>query len=142
MIVYFDTSGLLKLFVDEPHTEEVRVWARAADAVALSRVTLPEAVAVIARRQRRGDVSLPAARSLAGEIETFWRASTVVELDEERAAGLAFGHGLSGFNAVQLAGALTTHDIAGGEALAFSSFDAALNRAAVAEGLTVLEPLG
>ena len=87
MIVYFDTSGLLKLFVDEPHTEEVRVWARAADAVALSRVTLPEAVAAIAHRQRRGDVSLPAARSLVGEIETFWRASTVVELDEERAAG-------------------------------------------------------
>ena len=99
------------------------------------------------RRQRSGqldrvEAAEPVLEGEAGEIETFWRASTVVELDEERAAGLAFGHGLSGFNAVQLAGALTARDIAGGEALAFSSFDAALNRAAVSEGLTVLEPLG
>ncbi|HEY5388383.1 MAG TPA: type II toxin-antitoxin system VapC family toxin [Thermoleophilia bacterium] len=141
MIVYFDTSGFLKLFIDESHTEETRNWARAADAVALSRVTLPEAVAAVARRHRHGHMSLPAARLLANDIETFWRAATVVELDETRAAALAFGHGLSGFDAVQLAGALTTRDIAGSEALAFSSFDKALNRAAAAEGLTVLEPL-
>lgn len=141
MIVYFDTSGLLKLFVDERHTEETRNWARAAAAIALSRVALPEAIAAIARRHRRGGLPLSAARLLANDIEIFWRTATVVELDEIRAARLAFAHGLTGFDAVQLAGALTARDIAGGEALAFSSFDKALNRAARAEGLTVLEPL-
>ena len=142
MIVYFDTSGFLKLFVDESHAEETRNWARAADTVALSPVTLPEAVAAVARRHRHGDVSLATARRLAGDIETFWRGASVVELDEMRAAELAFEHGLTGFDAVQLAGALTTRDIVGSEALAFSSFDKALNRSAAAEGLTVLEPLG
>jgi predicted nucleic acid-binding protein len=142
VIVYFDTSGFLKLFVDEPHAEETRNWARAADSIALSRVALPEAVAAVAHRHRQGDMTLSTARLLADDIETFWRAATVVELDEMRAAALAFGHGLSGFDAVQLAGALTTRDIAGDEALAFSSFDQALNRAAAAEGLTVLEPFG
>jgi uncharacterized protein with PIN domain len=141
VIVYFDTSGFLKLFVDEAHAEETRNWARAADAVALSRVTLPEAVAAVARRRRQGDVTLSTARLLADDIRTFWGTSMVVELDETRAAGLAFAHGLTGFDAVQLAGAMTALDIAGGEALAFSSFDQALNRAAAAEGLTVLEPL-
>ena len=142
MIAYFDTSSLLKLFVDESHTEDVRIWARAADAVALSRVTLPEAVAAVARRHRQGELPLSTARLLIAAIETFWRASTVVELDETRAADLAFCHGLTGFDAVQLAGALTARDVTGNEALAFSSFDQALNRAASAEGLTVLEPPG
>lgn len=85
MIVYFDTGGLLKLFVDETHTEETRNWARAAD--------------------------------------------------------LAFEHGLRGFDAVQLAAALTARDNAGAETFAFASFDLALNRAARAKGLTVPEPL-
>lgn len=87
MIVYFDTSGLLK--------------------------PLPEAVATIARRQRRGDIPLAAAQALVSDVETFRRASTVGDLDEARAAGLAFGHGLRGFDAIQLAEALTTRAIVG-----------------------------
>jgi len=141
LIVYFDTSGLLKLFVDETHTEETRNWARAADAVALSRVTLPEASAAIGRRHRAGGLTLPSARRLVREIAAFWRAATVVELDEVRAADLAFEHGLRGFDAVQLAAALSAREHAGEETFAFASFDNALNRAARAEGLTVLEPL-
>ena len=142
MIVYFDTSGLLKLFVDEAHTEETRNWARAADAIALSRVTLPEASAAIGRRHRGGALSTPSAQRLLREIAAFWHAATVVELDEVRAADLAFEHGLSGFDAVQLAAALTAREHAGRETFAFASFDLLLNRAARAEGLTVLEPLG
>jgi len=141
MIVYFDTSGLLKLFVDETHTEETRNWARAADAIALSRVTLPEASAAIGRRHRTGGLTLPSARRLVREMAAFWRAATVVELDEVRAADLAFGHGLTGFDAIQLAAALSAREHAGAETFAFAGFDLALNRAARAEGLTVLEPL-
>ena len=141
MIVYFDTSGLLKLFVSEAHTEETRNWARAADAIALSRVTLPEASAAIGRRHRGGALSTVSAQRLLREIAAFWRAATVVELDEVRAADLAFERGLSGFDAVQLAAALTARDGAGAETFAFASFDLTLNRAARAEGLTVLEPL-
>ena len=141
MIVFFDTSGLLKLFVDETHTEETRNWARAADAIALSRVTLTEASAAIGQRHRTGGLSLPSARRLVREMAAFWRAATVVELDEVRAADLAFGHGLTGFDAIQLAAALSAREHAGAETFAFAGFDLALNRAARAEGLTVLEPL-
>jgi uncharacterized protein len=141
LIVYFDTSGLLKLFVDEAHTEETRNWARAADAIALSRVTLPEASAAIGRRHRGGALSTPSAQRLLREIAVFWHAAAVVELDEVRAADLAFEHRLSGFDAVQLAAALTAREHAGRETFAFASFDLSLNRAAGAEGLTVLDPL-
>jgi predicted nucleic acid-binding protein len=140
VIVYFDTSGLLKLFVDEQHTEETRDWARAADTIAVSRVTLPEAAAAIGRRHRDGSLALTSAHRLLREIAAFWRAATVVELDEVRAADLAFGHCLTGFDSVQLAAALTAREQAAGATLAFASFDLALNGAARAEGLTVLEP--
>ncbi|MCX6362898.1 MAG: type II toxin-antitoxin system VapC family toxin [Actinobacteria bacterium] len=139
--MYFDTSGLLKLFVDEMHTEETRNWARAADAIALSRVTLPEASSAISRRQRTGGLTLTSARQLVRKIAAFSCAATVLELDEVRAADLAFEHGLRGFDAIQLAAALSARDNAGAESFAFASFDLALNRAARAEGLTVLEPL-
>jgi predicted nucleic acid-binding protein len=141
LIVYLDTSGLMKLFVEEEHTEETRNWARAADAIALSRVTLPEASSAIGRRHRAGGLALPSARRLVREIAAFWHAATVVELDEVRAADVAFKHGLRGFDAIQLAGALSTREHAGGETFAFASFDLALNKAARSEGLTVLEPL-
>src|SRR5665811_2539365 len=121
---------------------ETRNWARAADAIALSRVTLPEASAAIGRRHRGGGLALPSAQRLLREIAAFWHAATVVELDEVCAADLAFEHGLSGFDAVQLAAALTAREHAGRETFAFASFDTALNRAARAEGLAVLEPLG
>jgi predicted nucleic acid-binding protein len=142
VIVYFDTSGLLKLFVDEAHTEEVRHWARAAEAIAASPVTLPEASAAIGRRHRSGGLTLASAHRLLREIAVFWRAVMVVRLDEVLAADLAFEHGLTGFDGVQLAGALTAGAEAPSGDLAFASFDLALNRAARAEGLTVLEPRG
>ncbi len=51
-------------------------------------------------------------------------------------------HVLRGFDAVHLAAAVTLRDAVGDDGVAFSSFDAELNRAAVAEGLIVLEPGG
>ena len=51
-------------------------------------------------------------------------------------------HALRGFDAVQLAAAVTLRTALGADGVAFSSFDATLSRAAVAEGLVVLEPGG
>ena len=58
------------------------------------------------------------------------------------AAELAVRHVLRGFDAVHLAAAVTLRDAVGSDGVAFSSFDTTLSRAAVAEGLVVLEPGG
>lgn len=141
MIAYFDTGGLLKIFVEEARSAESRNWARAADSIAVSRVTLPEASSAIGRRHRKGDLALRPARRLLREIARFWHAATIVDLNEVYAADLAFQHGLTGFDSIQLAAALTVRDESRDHALVFASFDVALNRAARLEGLTVLEPL-
>ena len=57
MILYLDTSSLLKHYLDEEHADDVRAWTQAADAVATSRVSLPEAAAALTRRRHRGDLA-------------------------------------------------------------------------------------
>jgi hypothetical protein len=142
MILYLDTSALLKCLIAEAHSDEVREWIAASDGLATSRVTYPEAAAALARRQRRGDLSPDAVRRSLRRLADRWADLVLLDLTEIRAGGLAVRHALRGFDAVQLAAALTLRTALGAESVAFSSFDAELSRAAVAEGLIVLEPGG
>ena len=57
MILYLDTSALVKLYVREPGTDETRARLDDASMVATSRVAYPEARAALARRQREGGIT-------------------------------------------------------------------------------------
>jgi uncharacterized protein len=142
VILYLDTSSLLKYYVQEDHSADVRGWVDRSDALATSRLTLAEAAAALSRRRLGGDLTRAQCRRAFTDLEADWPLYIAVELDEEQAAEVAWLHLLRGFDAVQLTAALTVRQGAGPEALAFSSFDAELNEAARAEGLAVLEPLG
>ena len=130
MILYLDTSSLLKCLIDEAHTADVLKWVDAADAVATSRVTFPEAAAALSRRQRLGDLTGEAARVALRHLARRWDGFMLVDIAEIRAGGLATRHLLRGFDAVQLAAALTVRTAVGVRGIAFSSFDRALCRAA------------
>jgi predicted nucleic acid-binding protein len=142
LILYLDTSSLVKYYLEELHSESVHAWVDAADLLATSCVTLPEATAAFSRRCETGSISSVQRNRAAEALLDEWETYIAVELYEHRAALLAVDRRLRGFDAVQLAAALTLRDGAGAESLVFSSFDAELNAAARAEGLTVLEPLG
>jgi predicted nucleic acid-binding protein len=142
LILYLDTSSLVKLYLDEAYTDSVRMWVGSADLLATSRLTLPETAAAVARRERTGTISARQRDRTMADLQRDWDEFVAVELDEWQAASLALRHRLRGFDAVQLAAALTLQRGAGPEELAFSSFDDALNECARAEGLTVLEPMG
>ena len=58
MILYLDTSALVKLYVEEPNSEEVRSAVDGAVAVAVSEVSYTEARSALARREREGSLSL------------------------------------------------------------------------------------
>ena len=141
MILYLDTSSLVKFYLKEAHTASVRTWVESADLLATSRLTLPETAAAVARRKRTGTISARQQDRTMADLKRDWDEFIAVELDEWQAASLALHRRLRGFDAVQLAAALTLQRGAGTEELVFSSFDAELNAAARAEGLTVLEPL-
>ncbi|HKH43966.1 MAG TPA: type II toxin-antitoxin system VapC family toxin [Thermoanaerobaculia bacterium] len=140
MILYLDTSSLVKLYVDEDFSEIVREWVEAAEAVATSRVTYPEALSAFTRRWNRGDLTdeeMSLAReSFAGD----WPMFVLLPVNERRAGGLVLEHLLRGFDAIHLAAAEDLAERFPAEEVVFSSFDAALLRAARTEGLSTLHP--
>lgn len=140
MILYADSSGLAKLYLEEPHSDDVEDWVTAADAVATSRVTYAEVASALARRHALGSLSDLGLRLSLDDLARSWGDYLVVDLAERPAGDLAVRHVLRGFDAVHLAAVLTLRDAVGGDAVALASFDAALNRAAADEGLIVLEP--
>jgi predicted nucleic acid-binding protein len=141
VILYLDTSSLLKHYIREPGSDDVALWIDGADLVATSRATLAEAAAALSRRPRGGGLSRSACHEALADLTRDWADYLAVDLDEHRAATLAWRRRLRGYDAVQLDAALTVGELAAPEALVFSSFDADLNEAARAEGLAVLEPL-
>lgn len=140
MILYLDTSSLVKLYLDEAQCEAVRRWAQEASVVATSVVAYAEAAAAFGRRQREGALAGDDLRRVLAALDADWGDYAVVGVDERRAGALAVRHGLRGFDAIHLAAALGLRQ--GAEALdaAFSSFDGRLNDAAVREGLRLLSP--
>lgn len=140
MILYLDSSSLFKRLVEEEHGDDVAAWVEAADVVAASRVAYPEVAAALARRRAGGQITTGDTHRALGALEAAWGDVLIVDLAERLAAELAVRHVLRGFDAVHLAAAVTLRDAVGTDGVAFSSFDDELNRAAVSEGLIVLEP--
>jgi len=138
LILYLDTSSLVKLYVDEEGSEAVREWVEEAEALATSRVAFPEALSAFTRRWNRGDLT-DEEMSLARESFTAdWPIFVPLPLNERRAGGLVLEHGLRGFDAVHLAAALDLAARFPAEEIVFSAFDRHLRGAARTTGLSTL----
>ncbi len=138
MILYLDTSSLLKLYLEEDHSDLVHTWADGAKVLCTSRVAYPEAMAALAKRWRLGDLADEAFDIVCRALADDWSGLSAIDLNEEAAAELAVRLDLRGFDAVHLAAAVEV--VTKSEAPTFfSSFDRQLNRAARAEGLAVLD---
>ena len=142
MILFLDTSSLLKHYIREAGSDDVSSWMENSEVVATSRATLAESAAALSRRPRHSGLPRSGCREALADLKRDWPHYVAVDPDEHRAADLAWRRRLRGYDAVQLAAALTAQELAEPETLVFSSFDAELDAAARAEGLTVIEPLG
>jgi predicted nucleic acid-binding protein len=130
--VYLDTSSLVKLFLEEAGSDEVRTLVRGAT-IATSVVAYPEARATFARRRREGLLSPAALAAAKRALDAAWSSFAAVEVtfDVARHAGdLAERHRLRGFDSVHLACFDVLARQRGFEAVQFSSFDDALDTAA------------
>ncbi|TMA79029.1 MAG: type II toxin-antitoxin system VapC family toxin [Deltaproteobacteria bacterium] len=138
VILYLDTSALVKLYVDEPGRERVEAAVRNAERIATVRVTYAEARAAFARQRRERAITARDLRTLVRALDEDWASLAVVEVTEAsvRAAGdLAERHALRAYDALQLAAAVQLH--AEGATVAFCSFDVRLSRAARRQRLTL-----
>lgn len=136
MIAYFETSALIKLFIQEPGSElAARTWD-AMDSRLSSRLTYAEARASLATAVRAGRLSDSSFRSAKDQLEGRFQQVDVIEVTESlaREAGrLAESLALRAYDAVHLASAL----VLGTTDLVLVTWDRDLIRASGSVGLDV-----
>jgi predicted nucleic acid-binding protein len=142
MILYLDTSALVKLFIAEVHSAPVRHAARAAAAIVTHLLAYAEACSAFARlAEARAEPALFS--RLRRELDESWIGWEVVQVDERivrRAGDICAQYRLRGYDSVHLAAAERVQGAIGsGADFRFGAFDAKLARAAGALGLNLLE---
>jgi predicted nucleic acid-binding protein len=110
LIIYLDTSALLKQYVQETGSEEVGILLESAEVVGTVIVTYVEMASAIARAVRMKMIPSDEARKTWEDFLVDW--GLLVRLDvsgqlAKRAAALAWEHGLRGYDAIHLATALS-----------------------------------
>lgn len=140
MIVYCDTSALIKLYVEEAHSGAVATAMSDADAIATSLLAYPETRATLARAQRDRRLRPSGFRQALAQFQHDWSSYVVLDTHHSlmlHAGELAEHHALRGADAVHLASAIQlAHDFKSSpKPMAFLAFDVSLTRAAAREHL-------
>ena len=133
MILYLDTSSLIKLYIEEIGTEETERLVGGAQLVCTSVIAYAEARSALARLRRERKLSEEDHEIAKADLEADWPRYLVIEVTREiwKAAGnLAEKHALRGFDSLHLASFLQLAHADLGEPTQFSSFDGRLNDAA------------
>jgi predicted nucleic acid-binding protein len=138
VILYLDSSALVKLFVFEQASDKVHAYVMEAEAIATSRVAYSEACAAFARRRHEDRLSQEEYSAAKEALRNQWPSFGAVELAEFKAGELAMKHNLRGFDAIHLAAALELHAKTNRVPVIFCTFDTLQAKAARAERLTVV----
>ena len=132
MILFCDTSALVKLYILEDSSRDMQALAGAASAIAVCRIAWAEMMAALARRVREFPNDTDAIEVVRKRLRTDWPRYVVVEVTQalvELAGEYADTFALRGYDSVQLAAARTLQDLAG-EEIQFACFDSRLGKAA------------
>lgn len=136
LILYLDTSSLIKLYIEESGSEEVESLVEEASLVCTSVIAYPEARSALARLCRERALSAEDHALAKAFLEEDWRQYLALEVTAtvwQAAGNLAEKHALRGFDSLHLASYLYLAEAGLGEPVRFSSFDDRLNGAARAE---------
>ena len=133
MTLYLDTSSLVKLYVEERGSDEVRRDLGEADTGATSAVSYAEARAAFARHRRDGNFTPAMFLAVKRDFDADWSRLAIIVPTVAlcRSAGeLAERYRLRGCDSIQLATFLGIAREDARSETRFSSFDRDLNRAA------------
>jgi len=140
MILFCDTSALLKLYVTEAGSEELKLLVQEAEAVAVCRIAWAEAFAVLSRRAREVPEDAITIEQAKAALAADWPHYVVLEIDQtlvERAGEYADTFALRGYDSIQLAAAFETARISQ-TPIFFACYDLRLNKAAKLLGMLSL----
>lgn len=114
MILYLDTSALVKLYAQEPGRREVQDSVQGASVVAVSEIGYAEACSALARKEREGLFTAAEHDDAVDRLQKDYREvylSRPVSGDLiARAGALARKHALRAYDAVHLATALALRE--------------------------------
>ncbi len=137
MILYLDTSALVKRYFRESQSDEVLSRWRSATQIVTSFVTYAETMAAMYRKKRDADLSEALIGKIASSFRLDWKSFIRVEVNQELNGYIdhvAQTHPLRGFDAIHLASALVVQERIP-EGFLFACFDERLVQAAHVEGL-------
>lgn len=129
MISYFDTSALVKLYVDEEGSKLAADYVRKSLAVATSKVAYAEARAAFARAWREGVLDNQAYQHVVANFKEDWPAYFALEISDavlQRVDALADKYPLRGFDLLHLASSIVLSRRLKGEKLLVACWDARL----------------
>lgn len=138
MIYFLDASALVKAYVRERGTDDVRKLYRRT--LAASMLSMVEVRSALRRRQREGNISEAHVDAILSALKVDLAEMWAVEARKsvlESAGELIDRHPLRAYDSVQLASALSIFRRV--RAVTFVCADNALTHAAAAEGLRTLE---
>lgn len=133
MILYLDTSSLVKLYVEEPGSDDVRQLVGHATIVATATIAYTESRAALARRRRERALSPAGLASARQAFEAEWSTYLAIEVTStlcREAGDFAERYRLRAYDSVHLAAFAAIAREGGVHEAEFSSYDSALNRAA------------
>ena len=140
MILYIDTSAMVKKYIKEQDSNHVLAWVDSADLIGTALVTRAEMAATLTRAVKASRLSKQGVNQTLENFRSDWQHIHRILIDETlvaRADTLACVYGLRGYDAIHLACGLTWQD-ALQLPVAFATFDAKLRDAAQKAGLQVL----
>ena len=140
MILFCDTSALIKLYIKEEFSAEVQAQAVATKGIVVSRIAWAEAMAALARRVRENPRDADAIEAVRTRLRIDWTGFAIVEVTQslvEQAGDYADTFALRGYDSVQLASARQIQEAAS-EELRFACFDTRLQKAAKVLGMHTL----
>jgi predicted nucleic acid-binding protein len=140
MILYVDTSALVKKYFEESYSAEVISAWKSALAISTSAVAYAELVAAVYRKGREARVKKSLIQTIMNVFQEDWSSLVIVEVDNrlnEMIHKIIVNHHLRGFDAIHLASALAVASAISDDFL-FACYDEGLRRAAQAEGLNTM----
>jgi predicted nucleic acid-binding protein len=138
MILFFDTSALIKRYITETGSKKVDELLDAAESIVISPVTKIETFSTINRLLMEKVISEKNYELLKSNIDYDFKDFEALSLSkklQERAIELVEKHRLKTLDSIQLAACLHRRKI-----WSFIVSDLKLKRAAQAEGLEVIDP--
>lgn len=142
MILFFDTSALMKLYAQEQHSDWTRQQVTSSSHCALSQITWVEMCAAFALKERTKQITAADTKLAMDRLKVEWPIYNRIAVDSKllNTAGVfAIQFGLRAYDSVQLATARVAHQQLG-NSMAMCCFDQPLNAAANKLGIPVLQP--